>query len=119
MSATKVLDGKRIVVTRAIDQSRELKNRLENLGAVVLLLPAVSFSEPFDTTDLDRAIRAIESFDWILFTSANAVKFFAGRCRKLGVFPGQREKPRCAAVGPATSLARSATCPTSRNALTR
>ena len=103
MSATKVLDGKRIVVTRAIEQSRELKTRLENLGAVVLLLPAVSFSEPFDTTDLDRAIRAIESFDWILFTSANAVKFFAGRCRKLDVSPGQKEKPQCAAVGPATA----------------
>ena len=54
MSADKPLDGKCIVVTRAVEQSRDLKERLEKLGARVLLLPAVSFSEPADTTDLDR-----------------------------------------------------------------
>ncbi|MBZ5641359.1 MAG: uroporphyrinogen-III synthase [Acidobacteriia bacterium] len=105
MNTAKPLDGKRIVVTRAIDQARDIKDRLENMGAIVLLLPAVSFSEPADTAELDRAIKALESFDWILFTSANAVRFFAGRCRKLGVALGATEKPHCAAVGPATASA--------------
>src|SRR5882672_6927877 len=108
MNADRPLNGKRIVVTRAIEQARDLKTRLENLGAVVLLLPAVSFSEPSETTDLDRAIRSLEMFDWILFTSANAVRFFAGRCRKLGVSPGEGGKPSCAAVGPATASAAAA-----------
>ncbi|MBZ5662926.1 MAG: uroporphyrinogen-III synthase [Acidobacteriia bacterium] len=105
MIPAKPLDGKRIVVTRAIEQARSLKDRLESMGAVVLLLPAVSFSEPADTTKLDRAIRSLESFDWLLFTSANAVHFFAARCRKLGVALGASEKPLCAAVGPATASA--------------
>jgi uroporphyrinogen-III synthase len=108
MNALKPLGGKRIVVTRAIEQARGLRECLENMGAVVLLFPAVSFSEPADTTDVDRAARALESFDWILFTSANAVRFFARRCRKLGVVWGESEKPLCAAVGPATASAAAA-----------
>lgn len=99
------LEGKRIVVTRAVEQSRELLARLENMGATVLLFPAVSFSEPSNTAELDRAIRSLGEFDWILFTSANAVRFFAQRCRKLGVDPSQDGTYRCAAVGPATASA--------------
>jgi uroporphyrinogen-III synthase len=79
--------------------------RLENMGAIVMLFPAVSFSEPTDTLELDRAIRSLDEFDWILFTSANAVRFFAGRCRKLGVEPNEDRACRCAAVGPATASA--------------
>ena len=103
MNQAQPLFGKRIVVTRTVEQSRDLKDRLENLGAVVMLLPAVSFSEPADTAQLDDAIQAIESYDWLLFTSANAVRFFAGRCRKLGMDLGTSCRPRCAAVGPATA----------------
>ena len=77
MTAEKPLTGKRVLLTRAIEQTRDLKQRLEKLGAIVLLLPAVSFSPPVDTVELDRAIQALASFDWILFTSTNAVRFFA------------------------------------------
>lgn len=105
MNAQGPLQGKRIVVTRAIEQSRELVTRLENMGATVLLFPAVSFSEPSDTAELDRAIHSLGKFDWILFTSANAARFFSQRCRKLGVVPGQGGNYRCAAVGSATASA--------------
>ncbi len=108
MNVARPLAGKRIVVTRAIEQARDLKDRLEKLGATVLLLPAVSFSVPADTTELDRAIRSIDSFDWVLFTSANAVRFFAVRLRNLGVAFGENSKPRYAAVGPATASAAAA-----------
>lgn len=105
MSVARPLEGKRVVVTRSVEQARSLMARLENMGATVLLFPAVSFSEPTDTAELDRAIRSLASFDWILFTSANAVRFFAGRCRKLGVEPNQEGNYLCAAVGPATASA--------------
>jgi uroporphyrinogen III methyltransferase/synthase len=97
------LQGKRIVVTRSLEQSRELFSRLEGMGATVLLFPAVSFSEPSDTAELDRVIHSLGEFDWILFTSANAVRFFARRCRKQGIEPKQDGSYRCAAVGPATA----------------
>ncbi|HLJ23987.1 MAG TPA: uroporphyrinogen-III synthase [Candidatus Acidoferrales bacterium] len=105
MNMPGTLQGKRIVVTRAVEQARGLKSRLEAMGATVLLFPAVTFSEPADTSGLDRAIRALDTFDWILFTSANAVRFFAARCRKLGVEPSQDAPYQCAAVGPATASA--------------
>jgi uroporphyrinogen-III synthase len=105
MSAGRPLEGKRVVVTRAVEQARDLMARLENMGATVLLFPAVSFSEPSDTAALDRAIRSLVDFDWILFTSANAARFFAARCRKLGVEPSQEGNYLCAAVGPATASA--------------
>jgi uroporphyrinogen-III synthase len=105
MSTARPLEGKRIVVTRAVEQAQDLLARLEDMGATVLLFPAVSFSEPSDTAELDRAVRSLGEFDWILFTSANAVRFFARRCRKLRVEPGQDANYRCAAVGPATASA--------------
>jgi uroporphyrinogen-III synthase len=108
MKAAKPLSGKRIVITRAVEQAHDLKDRLENLGATILLFPAVSFSEPADVTELDRAICSLESFDWILFTSANAVRFFAGRRRKLGIVAGEKLRPRRAAVGLATASAAAA-----------
>jgi uroporphyrinogen-III synthase len=105
MSTARPLEGKRIVVTRAVEQARELTARLENMGAIVLQFPAVSFSEPSDTAELDRAVRSLGEFDWILFTSANAARFFAGRCRRLGVEPSRDGNYLCAAVGPATASA--------------
>jgi uroporphyrinogen-III synthase len=108
MSADKPLEGKCVVVTRAVEQAREMKERLEKLGARVLLLPAVSFSEPSDTTELDRSIRSLETYDWLLFTSANAVRFFAKRCREVGRNPEAGKYPHCAAVGPATATAAAA-----------
>jgi uroporphyrinogen-III synthase len=105
MSADKPLDGKCIVITRAVEQSREMKERLELIGARVLLLPAVSFFGPEDTTYLDQVIGSLERFDWVFFTSANAVLFFSDRCRKLGRDVGAGKAPRYAAVGPATARA--------------
>ena len=108
MSTDRPLDGKRIVITRAAEQAHALKNQLEKLGARVLLLPAVSFSEPADTSALDRAIGALESYDWVLFTSANAVRFFANRYRKASGNVKASTRLRCAAVGPATASAAAA-----------
>src|SRR5260370_931277 len=69
-----------------------------------MVLPMVRFLEPEETVDLDRAIRSLEEFDWLIFTSANAVAFFQRRCRALGMGPSGKA-PEIAAVGSATRLA--------------
>jgi uroporphyrinogen-III synthase len=97
----KPLAGRRVVVTRAPEQSEELLGLLRDAGAEALSLPMVRFVDPADTAELDRAIGALGSFDWLVLTSANAVQFFLARCRQLGCWPGD-EKPKIAAVGPAT-----------------
>jgi uroporphyrinogen III methyltransferase/synthase len=101
------LEGKRIVITRAPEQSVELKARLEQLGAIVLSLPVVGFSAAADAAPLDQAILSIADFDWILFTSANAVRFFCERWRIVTPNLESQPKVRCsfAAVGPATAQA--------------
>jgi len=106
------LAGRRIVVTRAAEQSRALTAQLTELGATVISLPTISFTEPLDAGPLDTAIGGISNYDWLLFTSANAVRFFAQRCRGLNVDPHALQsgaKPLfVAAVGPATSEAAAA-----------
>jgi len=92
------------VVTRAPEQSKELRERLEESGAEVILLPLVRFLEPEDTVELDGAIRSLKRFDWLIFTSANAVTFFLARCRALGFWPSGKN-PKIAAVGSATRSA--------------
>ena len=103
------LARKRIVVTRAPEQAEDLVHQLERLGAEVLLLPSVAFAEPEDPGPLDRAIESLGDFDWVLFTSQNAVRFFTQRCRVLGRTQGNDgwnsagARPLLAAVGPATA----------------
>ncbi len=77
------------------------------MGAEVLLLPTVSFGPPGDWTALDSALRKIAEFDWLLFTSENAVRFFCGRCREVGIRPEElaSSKIKVGAVGPATAKA--------------
>jgi len=99
-SAAKPLLGKRIVITRAPEQAGEITRLLEHLGAEVILLPAVAFSVPADPHPLDRALHELGDFDWILFTSQNAVRFTASRLRQLGLPATVKQ---VAAVGPATA----------------
>jgi uroporphyrinogen-III synthase len=103
----KPLAGKRIVVTRALEQAAELVRALELLGAEVLLCPSLSFAPPDDTAPLDAAIRSLYNFDWLVLTSQNAARFFCARCRELGIDPAALAgaPPRVAAVGPATAEA--------------
>jgi uroporphyrinogen-III synthase len=98
------LAGKRILVTRAPEQAPELADALENLGAEVLLMPTVSFAPPVDSSALDAAMKNKKEFDWILFTSQNAVRFvFQRACELTPVRPAQPPKPLIAAVGVATA----------------
>jgi uroporphyrinogen III methyltransferase / synthase len=103
----KPLYGKRVVVTRATEQAHELAHSLEALGAEVILLPTVSFAAVEDSEALDAEVQRLAEFDWILFTSRNAVRFFCQRINELGlrVSALQTPRPLVAAVGPATAMA--------------
>jgi len=104
----KPLAGRRIVVTRAPEQSQELLDCLRDAGADALSLPMVRFLEVADTAALDQAIALLDDFDWLVLTSANAVRFFLARCRELERWP-RGDKPKIAAVGPATRASLEAT----------
>jgi len=104
---TRPLAGKRVVVTRAPEQSGELIRQLEELGAEVLHLPVVRYEPPLDSGPLERAVADLASFDWLILTSQNAVRFFTETVRgKFGMsLDSGVPLPRVAAVGPATAAA--------------
>ena len=93
------LTGKRILVTRTRQQSSDLAAGLEALGAVPILIPAIEIVPPESYTPLDNALEQLDTFDWLLFTSANAIEVFARRR-----VPGRVPK-RVAVIGPATAKA--------------
>lgn len=101
------LEGKRIVVTRAPEQADLFVRSLESLGAEVLSLPTIAFSDADDTAPLDRAVSDLDKFDWVVFTSRNAVKFLVSRFTSLALSPESVRHlmlaPRVAAIGAATS----------------
>jgi uroporphyrinogen III methyltransferase / synthase len=98
------LAGRRIAVTRAPEQAVELARLLAEHGAEVILCPLVAFEPPLDWDSMDAALHRLGEFDWLLFTSQNAVRFFEMRRRELGI-PLHWGRPRVAAVGPATAKA--------------
>ena len=100
------LSGKRIVITRAAVQSEALARELSARGAIPVVLPLVSFSDPEDFAPLDAAITEIQRFDWIIFTSAQAVRAVVKRGEELKRSLIQSgSKLRIASVGPVTAEA--------------
>lgn len=98
------LFGQRIVVTRAADQAAEFSDRLRALGADAIELPVIALEPPSDSAPLDRAIANLESYDWLIFTSVNGVRFFLDRLDQ-----SRRDlrslRARICAIGPATRKA--------------
>lgn len=100
------LTGKRILVTRPREQAAELCSKLAALGAEPILFPTIQIAPIDDYTALDNAIRSLEQYHWIIFTSVNGVAAFwerltrtrTGSAPALGVL-------KVAAIGPATAQA--------------
>src|SRR5213079_1725860 len=95
------LFGRRIVVTRAHEQSGGLVSRLCALGAAVIELPTIEIRPPADRAPLDRAIAALSTYDWLIFTSANGVRFFMDALDRAPADLRQL-RARICAIGPAT-----------------
>jgi uroporphyrinogen III methyltransferase / synthase len=98
------LAGRRVVITRAREQASELAARLAELGAEVIEFPTIEIQPAADYGPLDSAITRLASYDWLIFTSANGVRFFLERLRLTG---GDLRslRARLCAIGPATRRA--------------
>ncbi len=95
------LAGKRILVTRGGEQGDELSALIRRRGGIPVPFPTIRIMPVCDPAPLDAAIRDLSSFDWVLFTSANAVRFFFERAEALGR-RGLPDGVRAASVGPGT-----------------
>lgn len=97
------LFGKRIVVTRAREQASDFLACLSELGAECVEFPTIEVIPPSSWKELDRAIGNLESYQWIVFTSVNGVKYFFDRLEDSGQDVRKLKGIRIAAIGPKTA----------------
>jgi uroporphyrinogen III methyltransferase/synthase len=98
----KDLLGLTILVSRPREQSAGLTEGLRMRGADVVEAPTIRIEPPSDWAEVDGAIRRIDSYHWIIFTSVNGVKFFLERMDAIGIEQRSLSKVKLAAIGPAT-----------------
>jgi uroporphyrinogen III methyltransferase/synthase len=96
------LFGRTVLVTRPSHQSDSLSSQLRELGANVLVQPAVEIAEPHDWSPVDSVISRIDQFDWLVFSSSNGVEYFFRRLFETGCDARHLGHARLAAIGPAT-----------------
>lgn len=95
---------RRVLVTRAPHQASALADALMERGFEVVSIPTIEIVAPADGyAAVDRALRRLEQFDWVVFTSANAVAVFGERHAFLEI--ALPETLQIAAIGGATSSA--------------
>ncbi|MBT8374011.1 MAG: uroporphyrinogen-III C-methyltransferase [Deltaproteobacteria bacterium] len=97
------LMGKKIVITRAREQASDLTKLLSDLGADCMECPTIKVKLPDDTQPIDMAIENLSSYDWLIFTSVNGVKFFFERLFAKGKDVRALGDLRTATIGPATA----------------
>ena len=100
------LTGKNVVVTRYEEEGERFPALLQAKGARVIRVPMIGIAPPEDWGPVDRAINDIGNYDWIIFTSANGVKYFLERIREQGKqIRSVLANTRVAAVGIKTAKA--------------
>ncbi len=99
----KPLFGKRIVVTRSLEQQGMLAGALAELGAEVLSLPSIAFAPPEDGGPLARALADLGRYTWVVLTSANGVDFFLDAMKAARLDARGLGGARLACIGPATA----------------
>jgi uroporphyrinogen III methyltransferase / synthase len=97
------LDGRRVLVTRPRAQAGRLVELLEAYGADTVTLPAIEILPPEDWAPLDDAIRGLDRFRWVIFTSVNGVGAFRERLAVAGLEARRLTGLHVAAIGPETA----------------
>jgi uroporphyrinogen-III synthase len=97
----KSLSGKTILITRDKQQSFSFIEQVEALAGKCLVFPTINISAPKDWSECDRHLQKIHDYDWIIFSSANAVRYFLERFKASSV---AKYNGHVAAVGQYTLL---------------
>lgn len=99
----KPLAGRRIVVTRAGAQAYGLVEQIQRAGGEVVELPTIEIQPPESFAEFDAAIKNIEQYDWLIFTSVNSVAPFLARLRVGGKATSSIDSVKVGAIGPETA----------------
>src|SRR5580658_1918904 len=99
------LVGKRMLVTRARRQAGQLSKELTALGAEIVEIPAIEIIPPEFWEPLDKALRNLQQYQWLIVTSANAVRSIRERLAALDLATTNFSHLKIAAIGSATARA--------------
>ncbi len=99
----KPLFGLGVVITRPERQADELARLLLEQGANPISFPTIAIEPPDDWGELDKALEQLGSYDWIIFTSANGVRFFFERLRQKEKDIRDLKGIKICCIGPATA----------------
>ena len=99
----KALSGRTVVITRPRAQSESFASELEKQGAKVLICPTIEIVELDSYERLDEAIDHLFGYDWIVFTSANAVHYIFERLQKTNHAVSDCDEVQVCAIGEATA----------------
>ena len=97
------LAGQRVIVTRPRAQADRLAARLAELGAEVIEHPVIRISEPPDWAPVDQALARLEQYDWLVFSSANGVRYLVDRLLNQAGGLECLDRIKLAAIGPGTA----------------
>jgi uroporphyrinogen-III synthase len=99
------LAGRRVLVTRAVHQAGKLSEGLRALGAIPVEVPVLEIAPPDSFDFLDEALRQLDRYDWVIFTSANTVRALSKRSAEIAAAAQPKANVKVAAVGEATATA--------------
>ena len=100
----RTLINKRVIITRALEQSSEAREIFRKNGAEVFDLPSLVIGPPDNWHPLDDALKKIYTFDWIIFSSANGVRHVENRMKEISLSLSKISKNiKIAAVGRKTA----------------
>lgn len=97
------LSGMRILVTRPVKQAQSLSEKLRRLGATPVELPTIEIIPVEETDSLDRALRILGEYDWVIFTSVHGAHSVLKRMSELKIAPETLQNLKVAAIGPPTA----------------
>jgi uroporphyrinogen-III synthase len=100
-----LLEGRRILVTRAAHQAGKLSDGLRALGALPVEVPVLEIRPPASFVLLDAALHNLHRYDWLILTSANTVRALADRVAELNLPLAPSASLQVAAIGEATATA--------------
>jgi uroporphyrinogen III methyltransferase / synthase len=99
----KPLFGKGIVITRPERQADDLARLLAAEGAHAIHFPTIKIIPPEDLNELDNAINRLDTYNWIIFTSANGVQYFLERLSEQNKDIRELKGIKICCIGPATA----------------
>lgn len=94
--------GKKVVVTRAREQSSILSEKINDLGGSVIELPVIKIEERKHDSEIDACIKNLKIYNYCIFTSQNTVKFFFKKLKEKGLDTRSLGHMKICAVGPGT-----------------